>query len=102
MVAAASIAGEAVASIAVVGAIMAEAMATMAPLLSWVPVAGGMPTASASAGGDIGSIVVGSAGVGNKIKGVPDNRRAFSFWSIASFLANRVRREARALSLLPT
>jgi hypothetical protein len=41
--------------------------------------AGGTPTANASAGGDIGSIVVGSVGVENKIKGVPDDRLALSF-----------------------
>jgi len=34
-----------------------------------------MSTANASAGGDIDSIVA-SGGVGDKIKGVPDNRRA--------------------------
>ena len=63
-------------------AAMAEVMASMAPPSSFARVlaAGGTPTVNASAGGDIGSIdVAGLAGVGNKIKGVPDNRRAFSF-----------------------
>src|SRR6266446_103205 len=52
-VAVASIAAVAVASMAA-EAITAEAMATMA----WVRAAGGMSTASASAGGDLGSIAV--------------------------------------------
>jgi hypothetical protein len=46
--------------------------------------AGGTPTANASAGGDIGSIVVGSVGVENKIKGVPTGS-PFLFWPIATF-----------------
>jgi hypothetical protein len=70
----ASIAVAAVASIAAVEVITAEDMATMAHHSLWVPVAGGMPTASASAGGDIGPIAVAKgAGIGDKIKGVPDN-----------------------------
>jgi hypothetical protein len=60
---------------------MAEVMASMAPPSSFVRVlaAGGTPTADASAGGDLGSIVVAKGGVESKIKGVPDNRRAFFF-----------------------
>ena len=97
----------AVASIAAVVAasIAAEVMASMVPP-SWLPpvlAAGGMPTANVSADGDIGSIVVGSAGVGNKITGVPDNRRAFFFWRIASLLGeSRPQREERSASPPPT
>jgi hypothetical protein len=54
----ASIAAAAVASIAAAEVIMAEDMASMALRSWWVPAAGGMPTDSASAGGDIGSIAV--------------------------------------------
>jgi hypothetical protein len=73
-VAVASIAAAAEASIA------AEAMASMAGPLLFAPVhaAGGMPTVNASAGGDLGSIVA-SGEIGDEIKGVPGNRRAFSF-----------------------
>ena len=63
-VAVASIAAAAVASMA--AEVMAEVMASMAGSRSfyavapivWVPAAGGTPTASASAGGDIGPIAV--------------------------------------------
>jgi hypothetical protein len=60
---------------------MAGVMASMAHRSSFARVlaAGGTPTANASAGGDIGSIVVGSVGVENKIKGGPDDRLALSF-----------------------
>ena len=60
---------------------MAEATASMARPSSFVrvPAAGGTPTASASAGGELGSIVAGSAGLENKIKGAPNNRLALSF-----------------------
>ena len=58
---------------------MAEATASMARPSSFVrvPAAGGTHTANASAGGELGSIVAGSAGLENKIKGAPDNRLAF-------------------------
>jgi hypothetical protein len=46
-----------VASIAAAAEVMAEVMASALPSW-WVPAAGGMPTASASAGGDIGPIAV--------------------------------------------
>jgi hypothetical protein len=61
--------------------VMAEVMATMAPRSSFARVlaAGGTHTVSASADGDISSIDVATGDVGDKIKGVPDNRRAFSF-----------------------
>jgi hypothetical protein len=52
----ASIAAAAVASIA--AEVMAEAMASMARPWLLVRAAGGTPTASASAGGDIGPIAV--------------------------------------------
>jgi hypothetical protein len=56
-VAAVSIAAAAVASIAA-AEVMAAVMASMALPLLWVPVAGGMPTAPGSAGGDIDLIAV--------------------------------------------
>jgi hypothetical protein len=46
------------------GAITAEVMASMAV----VPAAGGTSTASASAGGDLGSITVNSGAIENKIQ----------------------------------
>jgi hypothetical protein len=95
-VVAASIAAAAVASIA------AEVMATMAPRSSFARVlaAGGTPTVSASAGGDIGSIDVATGDVGDKIKGVPDNRRAFSLLAIASFCGSLPPRNERPASQL--
>ena len=68
-------------------AAMAGVMVSMAHHSSFARVlaAGGTPTANASAGGDIGSIVAGSVGVENKIKGVPDNRLALSFLAHRSF-----------------
>lgn len=48
----------------------AEVMATMASLSLYgpVPAAGGMPTADASAGGDLGSIVVASGGIRDELQ----------------------------------
>ena len=62
-------------------AAMAGVMVSMAHHSSFARVlaAGGTPTVNASAGGELGSIVVGSAGLENKINGVPDNRCAFFF-----------------------
>jgi hypothetical protein len=78
--------------VAATGAAMVEAeagaavavMASARPLL-FAPVraAGGLPTAVASAGGDIDSIVT-SGGIRDKDSGVPGNRPAFFFWRIAS------------------
>jgi len=64
---AASIAVAAVAFIAAAED-MAEAMASMALPSSWVRAAGGTPTANASAGGDVGSIVVTSAAIKAKVQ----------------------------------
>jgi hypothetical protein len=61
-VAVASIAAAVVVSMAV--GVMAEVMASMAV----VPAAGGTSTASASAGGDLGSITVNSGAIENKIQ----------------------------------
>jgi hypothetical protein len=82
--------------------VMAEVMATMAPRSSFARVlaAGGTPTVSASAGGDIGSIDVATGDVGDKIKGVPDNRRAFSLLAIASFCGSLPPRNERPASQL--
>jgi hypothetical protein len=65
-VAVAFIAAEVVASMAV--GVMAEVMASTAPPSLSVPAAGGMLTASASAGGEIGSIAVASDGSDTKFK----------------------------------
>ena len=83
--------------------VMAEVMATMAPRSSFARVlaAGGTPTVSASADGDISSIDVATGDVGDKIKGVPDNRRAFSFLAIASFCGSLAPRNERPASQLP-
>jgi hypothetical protein len=87
MVAEASIAAAAVASIAAAEAIMAEVMATTAHQSLWVRAAGGIPTASAFAGGDLGSIAVRCDR--NKDSGALENRRAFFF------LADRLRSAMR-------
>jgi hypothetical protein len=74
----ASIAAAAVASMAGV-AITAEAMATMAHQSSWVRAAGGMFTASASAGGDLGSIAVTLRAIGDEFGRVGKTGAPFSF-----------------------
>jgi len=69
------------------GATTAEVMASMAV----APAAGGTSTASASAGGDLGSIAVAQR---DREPGAPSNRRAFSFWWIDSdhAISRRLRR----------
>ena len=78
---------------------MAEAMASMVLRLSWrrepVPAAGGTPTASASAGIDIGPIALTVCAIEDKIQ-------ACRTTGAPSFLADRFRPNERRPRLLPT